>query len=167
MSKKKKIIYIILTIVLIISVIAGTSIAFFGWVSEDEATVDVTVAGGNGECTLYTDNNIFIEPSSNRNGGRIIKLKGKQLLSSKASITWNMNIKSIDVGLQDASFKYEMINNSTGTSYGSGSFEGVTSGSSITFSNTNEIIGMNLEYEFTLYLWIDGNMGDYQLSMAG
>lgn len=164
MDKKKKIILIVSIISLSILIIGGTA-TFFGWRADKEATVDVTIASGEGNCSLKRDNNILIAPSATKNGGRIIKLNASQNMNTKASITWNMNIKEIS-GLQDASFKYEMINTSTGVSYGSGTFENITAGSTISFSNTEEALGFNLEYEFTLYLWIDGSIGNYQTSMA-
>lgn len=165
MDKKKKIILIIAIISLSILIIIGATAAFFGWRATKEATVDVTIASGTGNCSLKRDNNIFIEPSSTREGGRIIELTASQNMDNKASITWNMNIKSIE-GLPDSSFKYEMINTSTGVSYGYGTFENITKGSTITFSNTEEALGFNLEYEFTLYLWIEGNVDYNQISMA-
>lgn len=165
MDKKKKVMLTISIIFLIIIVVGGTA-AFFGWRAEKQAIVDVTIANGEGKCSLKRDNVKFIEPSSNRNGGRVIKLTAIQSLGSKANITWNMNIKSIE-GLQDASFKYELVNTSTGANYGSGTFENITAGDTITFSNVNEVLGFGLEYEYTLYLWIDGNISNKQLPMAG
>jgi hypothetical protein len=69
--------------------------------------------------------------------------------------------------LNHATFKYEMINSTTGVSYGSGNFADITNGSSITFSNKEEKLALNTIYEFTLYLWIDGTIGNNPLSMAG
>lgn len=165
MDKKKKIVLTISIISLII-IIAGGTTAFFGWRAEKQAIVDVTIASGEGKCLLKRDNAKFIEPSINRNGGRIIKLTAIQNMEPKASIAWNLNIKSID-GLQNETFKYEMINTSTGASYGSGTFENIVAGNTITFSNTEEVLGFGLEYEFTLYLWIDGTLTNNQLPMAG
>lgn len=165
MKRKKNKTLIILLITLIIILAIGSTVAFFGWIAEEEATVNVTIASGTGECSLISDNNIFIEPSSTKNEGRIISLKSKQEMGGKTKIVWNMIINRID-GLQDRTFKYEMINKTTGASYGSGTFENVTNNSTIALSSETEVLDFGVEYEFTLYLWIDGTIGNNPIRMA-
>ena len=171
MDKKKKIILITLSVVLTIFVVIGGSLAYFGWTtSEDEiAHVDVNVSSGTGSCTLINDNNTELFPTSSKYRNRIIKLSAKQEMAQKAYITWDLVVNNIE-GLQDESFKYELINNTTGevyTSNGSGNFKDVTSGTTITFSHPTEVLGYNMDYSFTLYLWIDGeNFSNNYLTMA-
>jgi len=164
MNKKKKIILLVSIITLIILFIISSTIAYFGWSTseEEEASISVTILGGNGECTFVSDNNIDLEPTETKEEGRIIKFKARQELAASLPIVWNMSVRRIG-GLQHESFKYEFINSTTGVSYGSGNFKDVTTGSGgdlITFSNGSEELEINKEYEFTLYLWIDASLGN-------
>ena len=89
-------------------------------------------------------------------------------MAEKAYITWDMVINEIN-GLQDSTFKYELVNMTTGESYGSGTFENITNeegSNTITFSNNEEVLGYNRDYEFMLYLWIDGTLGNNSLDMS-
>ena len=168
MDKKKKIILIISITVIALILMVGGTIAYFGWATTEEETalVDVTVSSGTGSCTLLSDNNIEVFPTSSKYRSRKIKLNAKQEMAAKAYITWNLVVNKIE-GLQDESFNYELINNTTGESYGSGNFKDISSGSTITFSNDTEVLGYNIDYEFTLYLWIDGeNFNNNYLTMA-
>ena len=165
LDKKKKIILISSIITFIILGIISATFAYFAWVGE-ESSVSVTVIGGTGECAVKEDNVVFLEPTETREGGRIVKFTAKQLLGENAYITWSMKINKTN-GLNDKTFRYEMINTTTGASYGSGDFADINDGSVITFSNDTESLSINTEYEFTLYLWIDGTIGNNPLSMAG
>ena len=165
LDKKKKIILISSIITFIILGIISATFAYFAWVGE-ESSVSVTVIGGTGECAVKEDNDVFLEPTETREGGRIVKFTAKQLLGENAYITWSMKINKTN-GLNDKTFRYEMINTTTGASYGSGDFADINDGSVITFSNDTESLSINTEYEFTLYLWIDGTIGNNPLSMAG
>ena len=86
-------------------------------------------------------------------------------MSEYAYIVWTLTINGINTqetqttGLKHQSFKYELVNSSTGVSYGSGNFEGKDVGDTITFSNNTENLAYNTDYTFTLYLWIDGTIG--------
>lgn len=161
---KKKIIIIAAVIFGTLVVIGGT-VAFFGWRADKESKVEVTIVAGTGVCELSSDNNVSIQPTSTKDSGRIIKLNARQELGQKAIITWNMTINKIN-GLQDKTFIYELVNTTTGMTYGSGNFESLGEGSTIEFTNVNEQLDFNKEYEFTLYLWIDGENGDNPISMA-
>ena len=93
-------------------------------------------------------------------------------MATNAFITWNLVINSINEstlttsGLKHSSFKYELVNDTTGASYGTGNFENVTEGTTITFSTDKETLDKNKEYIFILYLWIDGTIGNNPLDMA-
>ena len=151
--KKKNIILLIISVVLF--VLVGTTMAYFGWNSSAEnkdQLVDVTVSSGTGSCDKYQDNEKLLVPTS--------------------FITWNLVINSINEstlttsGLKHSSFKYELVNDTTGTSYGTGNFENVSVGTTITFSTDKETLDYNKEYIFILYLWIDGTIGNNPLDMA-
>ena len=171
--KKKNIILLIIAIVLL--VLVGTTMAYFGWSSSAEnkdQLVDVTVAGGTGSCDKLSDNNKLLYPTSTREKGRILKVTTKQQMAKNAFVTWNLVVNSINEttlttsGLKHKSFKYELVNDTTGVSYGTGSFENVTNGTTITFSTDKETLDYNKEYIFILYLWIDGTIGNNPLDMT-
>ena len=170
---KKNIILLIIAIVLF--VLLGTTMAYFGWSSSEEnknQLVDVTVSSGTGSCDKYQDNEKLLVPTSTRENGRIIKVKAKQQMAQNAFITWSLVINSINEttlttsGLKHNSFKYELVNDTTGVSYGTGNFENVTEGTTINFSTDKETLDYNKEYIFILYLWIDGTIGNNPLDMA-
>ena len=170
---KKNIILLIIAIVLF--VLLGTTMAYFGWSSSEEnknQLVDVTVSSGTGSCDKYQDNEKLLVPTSTRENGRIIKVKAKQQMAQNAFITWSLVINSINEttlttsGLKHNSFKYELVNDTTGVSYGTGNFENVSVGTTINFSTDKETLDINKEYIFILYLWIDGTIGNNPLDMA-
>ena len=171
--KKKNIILLIIAIVMFILV--GSTMAYFGWSSSAEnkdQLVDVTVSGGTGSCDKLIDNNKLLYPASTREKGRILKITTKQQMATNAFVTWNLVINSINEttlttsGLKHNSFKYELVNNTTGVSYGTGNFENVTNGTTITLSTDKETLDYNKEYTFILYLWIDGTIGNNPLDMT-
>lgn len=171
--KKKNIILLIIAIVMFILV--GSTMAYFGWSSSAEnkdQLVDVTVAGGTGSCDKLEDNQKLLYPTSTREKGRILKVTTKQQMATNAFVTWNLVVNSINEttlttsGLKHKSFKYELVNDTTGVSYGTGSFENVTNGTTITLSTDKETLDYNKEYTFILYLWIDGTIGNNPLDMT-
>lgn len=171
--KKKNIILLIIAIVMFILV--GSTMAYFGWSSSAEnkdQLVDVTVSSGTGSCDKLSDNNKLLYPTSTREKGRILKVTTKQQMATNAFVTWNLVVNSINEttlttsGLKHKSFKYELVNDTTGVSYGTGSFENVTNGTTITFSTDKETLDYNKEYIFILYLWIDGTIGNNPLDMT-
>ena len=102
-------------------------------------------------------------------------MTAKQESSTNAFISWTLTINKINTstttttttsGLKHESFKYELVNSTTGVSYGSGNFSEVMDGSTIIFSTEEETIDYGREYTFTLYLWIDGTMGENPSDMA-
>ena len=171
--KKKNIILLIIAIVLF--VLLGSTMAYFGWSSSlvnKDQLVDVTVSGGTGSCDKLEDNQKLLYPTSTREKGRILKVTAKQQMATNAIITWNLVINSINEstlttsGLKHNSFKYELVNDTTAVSYGTGNFENVTNGTTITLSTDKETLDYNTEYTFILYLWIDGTIGNNPLDMA-
>ncbi len=170
MKKKfnKKTLFIVLGVLLLgVLTVLGTY-AYYAWSSNEEnkdATIAVSSVNGLGQCNKTSDNEKLLWPVSSRDKGRIVNVNAKQTLSEYANITWTLTIDSINTqetettGLKHQSFKYELVNTTTGESYGSGNFEGKEVGDTITFSNDNDSLSYNTNYTFTLYLWIDGTMG--------
>ena len=170
MEKKelKKTLFIILGVLLLgVLTVLGTY-AYFTWSSTSEnkdATIEVSSVNVLGQCNKIDDNQKLLWPVSNRNNGRIVNIDVKQTLSEYAYINWTLTIDSINTletdttGLKHQSFKYELVNTTTGVSYGSGNFENKDVGDTITFSNNMENLAYDTNYAFTLYLWIDGTMG--------
>ena len=170
---KKNIILLIIAIVLF--VLVGSTMAYFGWSStavNKDQLVDVTVSGGTGTCDKLSDNSKLLYPTSTREKGRILKVTTKQQMAANAFVTWNLVVNSINdtslttSGLKHKSFKYELVNDTTGVSYGTGNFANVSNGSTITISTDKETLDFNKEYTFILYLWIDGTIGNNPLDMA-
>ncbi len=170
---KKNIILLIIAIVLF--VLVGTTMAYFGWSStavNKDQLVDVTVSGGTGSCDKLSDNSKLLYPTSAREKGRILKVTTKQQMAANAFVTWNLVVNSINdtslttSGLKHKSFKYELVNDTTGVSYGTGNFANVSNGSTITLNTDKETLDFNKEYTFILYLWIDGTIGNNPLDMA-
>lgn len=171
MKKKKiskKTLFIVLGLFFIAILTVVGAYAYFGWNSTDEnkdATVSVTSVNGLGQCNKATDNQKILWPVSNKNNGRVVTVSTKQTLSEYAYITWTLTIDSINTvetetaGLKHQSFKYELVNTTTGESYGSGNFNGLDVGDTIIFESDDELLSYNTDYTFTLYLWIDGTIG--------
>ncbi len=171
MEKKKfnkKTLFIILGVLLLgVLTVLGTY-AYFAWSSTGDAkdaTIAVSSVNGLGQCNKATDNQKILWPVSSRDKGRIVNINAKQTLSEYAYITWTLTINSINTqdtetnGLKHQSFKYELVNTTTGISYGSGNFQNLNVGDTITFSNNTENLAYDTNYTFTLYLWIDGTIG--------
>lgn len=157
---------ILLSVILILLLLAGGTLAFFGWSSKDEnkdRIVDVTVSSGTGNCSKLHDNTKLLIPVSSKERGRVITISTKQTMAKNAVITWTLTVNKLNTeennanGLKDESFKYELINKTTGVSYGSGNFANITDEyNTITFNTSKETLDYNVDYEFVLYLWIDG-----------
>ncbi len=177
MEKKKfnkKTLFIILGVLLLgVLTVLGTY-AYFAWSStgdDKDATIAVSSVNGLGQCNKATDNQKILWPVSSRNNGRIVTVNAKQTLSEYAYIIWTLTIDSINTqetetaGLKHQSFKYELVNTTTGVSYGSGNFENLDVGDTITFED-DELLDYNTDYTFTLYLWIDGTIGRNPMDMT-
>ena len=178
MKKKKisgKTLFIILSLVSIGILTAIGTYAYFGWSSTEvnkDASISVTSVNGLGQCNKSSDNQKILWPVSNRNNGRIVTVSTKQTLSEYAYVTWTLTIDSINTqetetaGLKHQTFKYELVNTTTGVSYGSGNFQNLDVGDTITFNNNTENLAYDTNYTFTLYLWIDGTIGTNPMDMT-
>ena len=153
---KKK--HIIVGCLLVIGAIAlGSTLAWWTWStsSNEQTNVLVTVGGitinyEDGED--ITNNNLI--PTSTKEQGI-----SKDITVSSTGLVYldlNMEVVTLDDGLKDASFKYEIYNGSelvTG-----GNFANSNVGDNIALLSGVEVTSSPTTY--TLYIWIDGNMSN-------
>ena len=154
MDKKK----IIIGLILVIGAIAlGSSLAWWTWTtsSNEQTNVVVTVGGitidyEDGE--NITNNNLI--PTSTKEKG--ISKNITVSSTGQVYLDLNMAVVTLDDGLKDASFKYELYNGSelvTG-----GNFANSNVGDNIALLSSVEVNSTPTTY--TLYIWIDGNMSN-------
>ena len=154
MDKKK----IIIGLILVIGAIAlGSSLAWWTWsTSSNEQTNVVVTVGGitinyeDGE--NITNNNLI--PTSTKEKG--ISKNITVSSTGQVYLDLNMAVVTLDDGLKDASFKYELYNGSelvTG-----GNFANSNVGDNIALLSSVEVNSTPTTY--TLYIWIDGNMSN-------
>ena len=153
---KKK--YIIIGSLLVIGAIAlGSTLAWWTWsTSSNEQTNVVVTVGGitinyeDGE--NITNNNLI--PTSTKEKG--ISKNITVSSTGQVYLDLNMAVVTLDDGLKDASFKYEIYNGSelvTG-----GNFANSNVGDNIALLSGVEVTSSSTTY--TLYIWIDGNMSN-------
>ena len=136
--RKKNI--LLLGVVIVLIILLGGSLAYFGWSSASEGKdkeIDVIVSSVTGECSKLTDNDKLLVPASSKEKGRIITIKAKQNMAPDAVISWELEVNALKNdndttdGLKDESFRYELKNKTTGVTYGSGSFNEITDDNNI------------------------------------
>ncbi len=153
---KKK--HIIVGCLLVIGAIAlGSTLAWWTWStsSSEQTNVVVTVGGitidyEDGE--NITNNNLI--PTSTKEKG--ISKNITVSSTGQVYLDLNMAVVTLDDGLKDASFKYEIYNGSeliTG-----GNFANSNAGDNIALLSGVEVTSSPTTY--TLYIWIDGNMSN-------
>ena len=153
---KKK--HIIVGCLLVIGAIAlGSSLAWWTWsTSSNEQTNVVVTVGGitidyeDGE--NITNNNLI--PTSTKEKG----ISKNITISSTGQVylDLNMAVVTLDDGLKDASFKYEIYNGSNLVT--GGNFANSNVGDNIALLSGVEVTSSPTTY--TLYIWIDGNMSN-------
>ena len=154
MDKKK----IIIGLILVMGAIAlGSTLAWWTWsTSSNEQTNVVVTVGGitinyeDGE--NITNNNLI--PTSTKEKG--ISKNITVSSTGQVYLDLNMAIVTLEDGLKDASFKYEIYNGSelvTG-----GNFANSNAGDNIALLSGVEVTSSPTTY--TLYIWIDGNMSN-------
>ena len=153
---KKK--HIIIGVVLLIGAIAlGSTLAWWTWsTSSNEQTNVVVTVGGitiNYEDGENITNNNLIPTSTKEKGiSKDITVSS----TGQVYLDLNMEVVTLDDGLKDASFKYEIYNGSelvTG-----GNFANSNAGDNIALLSGVEVNSTPTTY--TLYIWIDGNMSN-------
>ena len=148
--------YIIIGSLLVIGAIAlGSTLAWWTWsTSSNEQTNVVVTVGGitinyeDGE--NITNNNLI--PTSTKEKG--ISKNITVSSTGQVYLDLNMEVVTLDDGLKDASFKYEIYNGTTLVT--GGNFANSNVGDNIALLSGVEVNSTPTTY--TLYIWIDGNM---------
>ncbi len=154
MDKKK----IIIGLILVMGAIAlGSTLAWWTWsTSSNEQTNVVVTVGGitinyeDGE--NITNNNLI--PTSTKEKG--ISKNITVSSTGQVYLDLNMAVVTLDDGLKDASFKYEIYNGSNLVT--GGNFANSNAGDNIVLLSGVEVTSSPTTY--TLYIWIDGNMSN-------
>ena len=164
MNKKKKIFLITGISLLVLIAIVGGTYAWYVWTTSDSDTTKIVAGVGAATVTFDggSDINASLRPVSDKSKGIVknISVKG-----DTTGLVFNMylDITSIDTGLKDESFRYELYKGTTKVKEGNFSDSYLTS-NTVTCSknNTNHIVLLTNESistsktQYTLYIWIDG-----------
>ena len=163
-DNKAKIYMIFSLIVLVIVVIVSSTYAYYVWTTSDSDTTKIVAGIGAATVTFDggSDINANLRPVSDKSKGIIknISVKG-----DTTGLVFNMylDITSIDTGLKDESFRYELYKGTTKVKEGNFSDSYLTSNTvTCTKNNTNHIVLLTNESistsktSYTLYIWIDG-----------
>ena len=154
MDKKK----ILIGLILVIGAIAlGSSLAWWTWStsSNEQTNVVVTVGGitiDYEDGDNITNNNLIPTSTKEKGISKDITVSS----TGQVYLDLNMAVVTLDDGLKDASFKYEIYNGSelvTG-----GNFANSNVGDNIALLSGVEVTSSPTTY--TLYIWIDGNMSN-------
>ncbi len=163
-NNKAKIYMIFSLVVLVIAVIVSGTYAYYVWTTSDSDTTKIVAGVGAATVTFDggSDINANLRPVSDKSKGIVknISVKG-----DTEGLVFNMylDITSIDTGLKDKSFRYELYKGTTKVKEGNFSDSYLTS-NTVTCSknNTNHIVLLTNESistsktSYTLYIWIDG-----------
>ena len=163
-NNKAKIYMIFSLVVLVIAVIVSGTYAYYVWTTSDSDTTKIVAGIGAATVTFNGGSDISanLRPVSDKSKGIVknINVKG-----DTAGLVFNMylDITSIDTGLKDESFRYELYKGTTKVKEGNFSDSYLTS-NTVTCSknNTNHIVLLTNESistsktQYTLYIWIDG-----------
>ena len=163
-DNKAKIYMIFSLVVLVIAVIVSGTYAYYVWTTSDSDTTKIVAGIGAATVTFDggSDINANLRPVSDKSKGIIknISVKG-----DTTGLVFNMylDITSIDTGLKDESFRYELYKGTTKVKEGNFSDSYLTSNTvTCTKNNTNHIVLLTnesismSETSYTLYIWIDG-----------
>ena len=164
MNKKKKIFLITGISLLVLIAIVGGTYAWYVWTTSDSDTTKIVAGVGAATVTFDggSDINANLRPVSDKSKGIVknISVKG-----DTTGLVFNMylDITSIDTGLKDESFRYELYKGTTKVKEGNFSDSYLTSNTvTCTKNNTNHIVLLTnesistLKTSYTLYIWIDG-----------
>ena len=163
-NNKAKIYMIFSLIVLVIVVIVSGTYAYYVWTTSDSDTTKIVAGIGAATVTFDGGSDISanLRPVSDKSKGIIKNINVK---ADTEGLVFNMylDITSIDTGLKDESFRYELYKGTTKVKEGNFSDSYLTS-NTVTCSknNTNHIVLLTNESistsktSYTLYIWIDG-----------
>ena len=163
-DNKAKIYMIFSLVVLVIAVIVSGTYAYYVWTTSDSDTTKIVAGIGAATVTFNGGSDISanLRPVSDKSKGIVknISVKG-----DTEGLVFNMylDITSIDTGLKDESFRYELYKGTTKVKEGNFSDSYLTSNTvTCTKNNTNHIVLLTNESistsktAYTLYIWIDG-----------
>ena len=163
-NNKAKIYMIFSLVVLVIAVIVSGTYAYYVWTTSDSDTTKIVAGIGAATVTFDggSDISATLRPVSDKSKGIVknISVKG-----DTEGLVFNMylDITSIDTGLKDESFRYELYKGDTKVKEGNFSDSYLTSNTvTCTKNNTNHIVLLTNESistsktSYTLYIWIDG-----------
>ena len=163
-NNKAKIYMIFSLVVLVIAVIVSGTYAYYVWTTSDSDTTKIVAGIGAATVTFDGGSDISanLRPVSDKSKGIVknINVKG-----DTEGLVFNMylDITSIDTGLKDESFRYELYKGDTKVKEGNFSDSYLTSNTVTCSKNsTNHIVLLTNESistsktSYTLYIWIDG-----------
>ena len=164
MNKKKKIFLITGISLLVLIAIVGGTYAWYVWTTSDSDTTKIVAGVGAATVTFDggSDINANLRPVSDKSKGIIKNISVK---ADTTGLVFNMylDITSIDTGLKDESFRYELYKGTTKVKEGNFSDSYLTSNTvTCTKNNTNHIVLLTNESistsktSYTLYIWING-----------
>ena len=151
-------------IVLVITIAVSSTYAWYVWTTSDSDTTKIVAGVGAAAVTFNGGSDISanLRPVSDKSKGIVKNISVK---ADTAGLVFNMylDITSIDTGLKDKSFRYELYKETTKVKEGNFSDSYLTS-NTVTCSknNTNHIVLLTNESistsktSYTLYIWIDG-----------
>ena len=163
MKDRKKLILMIFGVVLGIVIVGTATYAWFKWRSSNNANVRITIDNSSGlEITFVGGNNVTgtIEPTLTKEEGVI-----KNFSASTNGLNVPMNIwlklNSLPNDLRDSTFKWELYKDSVLLS--NGSFSTIDIATRTNNDTTDYYLVMadtvgSTTVNYTLYLWIDGNL---------
>ena len=163
-NNKAKIYMIFSLVVLVIAVIVSGTYAYYVWTTSDSDTTKIVAGIGAATVTFDGGSDISanLRPVSDKSKGIVKNISVKV---DTAGLVFNMylDITSIDTGLKDESFRYELYKETTKVKEGNFSDSYLTSNTvTCTKNNTNHIVLLTNESistsktSYTLYIWIDG-----------
>ena len=173
MEKTNKKLAIVSILLAVIITGIGVSFGYFIWNGTTNTDISFTVEGAVVQLddgTDITGANLMPVASYTSGGKNVvkkdIKIKLKDTVSDTVTVDFKLKINSIDSGLNHSSFKYNLVN-ASGTSVKSGNFSTSKAGDTIsllTLSTSDGSLTTSLS-TYTLYIYIDGAMGDNPSSM--
>ena len=151
-------------VVLVIVVIVSGTYAYYVWTTSDSDTTKIVAGIGAATVTFDGGSDISanLRPVSDKSKGIVKNINVK---ADTTGLVFNMylDITSIDTGLKDESFRYELYKGTTKVKEGNFSDSYLTSNTvTCTKNNTNHIVLLTNESismsktSYTLYIWIDG-----------
>ena len=171
MKNKKKIITYLIIFLVVILLLAGATYTWFKWRSSNNTNVRITI-NNTSDLVITFDggSNVTgtLEPTLTKEEGIV-----KNFSASTNGLDVPMNIllklNSLPDALKDSTFKWELYKDNVYLN--SGNFEGSeistrTSNNTTDYNLVNNNIVGSTTVNYTLYLWIDGNVNN-NLNMAG